>query len=83
MANNDWMGNFGNIFSLAVNKTSKEATMIFFEKCNHCEAIEERVFVDSWTGTQLCLYCVGKVCDYVTNSPASEGDNLREELSKL
>jgi len=53
---------------------------LFIKECNWCEASEERVFTDSWTGLELCLRCLGTVADYVTNSPGSEGDNLKDEL---
>lgn len=48
--------------------------------CDGCETSEERVFVDTWTGKSLCLSCLDIVAKHVTNSPASEGDNLIEEL---
>lgn len=50
--------------------------VLFLEECSACGSIEERVFTDSWTGTELCAQCLGYVIEYVTNSPASEGDNL-------
>jgi hypothetical protein len=50
-------------------------------ECDNCQGREERVFVDTWTGLNLCLACVGLVWNTTTNSPASEGDNLREELA--
>lgn len=51
--------------------------------CDNCEAVEERVFTDTETGTELCLECLGKVAAHVTNSPRSEGDNLGEVLELL
>jgi hypothetical protein len=53
---------------------------VFLHECGWCKRDEERLFTDSWTGVELCLACLGRVSDYVTNSPASEGDNLPEEL---
>lgn len=54
--------------------------MIVDRECSHCQVTEERVFTDSWTGKELCLACIIAVAPYVTNSPASEGDNLETEL---
>lgn len=54
--------------------------VLFLEECDACGAIEERAFTDTWTGKQLCAACLGYVLDYVTNSPASEGDNLIQLL---
>ena len=53
---------------------------VFLHECSWCKNDEERLFNDSWTGMELCLNCLGRVADYVTNSPASEGDNLPIEL---
>lgn len=53
---------------------------VFMKDCSYCGATEERVFTDNWTGKQLCLSCLATVAMYVTNSPATEGDNLMEEL---
>lgn len=49
---------------------------LFYEDCDGCLASEERVFVDSWTGKELCASCLSEIIDEVTNSPCSEGDNL-------
>lgn len=54
--------------------------LAFYDECQWCKNVEERVFQDSWTGMELCLQCLGRVADYVTNSPSSEGDNLPIEL---
>lgn len=54
--------------------------VLFLEECNACGALEERVFTDSWTGKEICAACLGYVLDYVTNSPASEGDNFIQLL---
>lgn len=54
--------------------------MILFEECSNCEALEERVFVDSWTGLELCLACLGPIVNQITNSPGSEPDNLKKLL---
>lgn len=53
---------------------------VFLHECDWCKTDEERLFNDSWSGMELCLRCLGTVADYVTNSPASEGDNLAEML---
>jgi hypothetical protein len=39
-----------------------------------------RVFRDSWTGKELCLQCLAPIIEWVTNSPATEGDNLERLL---
>lgn len=49
--------------------------------CSHCKMPEERVFTDSWTGKELCLTCLCAVANNVTMSPATDGDNLDEELN--
>lgn len=56
--------------------------VLFWERCDNCKNDEERAFTDTWTGTKLCLQCLSDVAPYVTNSPASEGDNLKDELRK-
>ncbi len=48
--------------------------------CDNCEVEEERVFTDSWTGLELCPTCLAEVINYVTLSPATDVDNLKEEL---
>lgn len=53
---------------------------VFIHDCDWCEASEERLFTDNWTGMELCLSCLHRVAYYVTNSPGSEGDNLDIEL---
>jgi hypothetical protein len=53
---------------------------LFIRKCQACGSPEERVFTDSWTGTELCLMCLIEVANYVTMSPMSEGDNLKQVL---
>ena len=53
---------------------------MIMHNCDNCGASEERVFVDSWTGKSLCLMCLGTIWDRITNSPATEGDNLDEFL---
>lgn len=52
------------------------SSLLFMEECAGCFALEERVFTDSWTGKELCASCLSEIIDEVTNSPASEGDNL-------
>jgi hypothetical protein len=54
--------------------------LVFLNDCDGCGMSEERLFVDSWTGTELCTDCLAPVITQVTNSPASEGDNLHELL---
>ena len=53
---------------------------VFIHDCDWCEASEERLFTDNWTGMELCLGCLHRVAYHVTNSPVSEGDNLPVEL---
>lgn len=53
---------------------------LFYEECNVCGCLEERVFTDSWTGQELCAACLGTIIDDVTNSPCTEGDNLEKLL---
>lgn len=53
---------------------------LFLDECGACEALEERVFTDSWTGKELCATCLYEIIGDVTNSPASEGDNLIQLL---
>jgi hypothetical protein len=50
-------------------------------KCNSCRKPEERLFTDTWTGTSLCLACLGPIWYRITNSPSSEGDNLDQLLT--
>lgn len=45
-------------------------------ECENCGGLEERTFRDSWTGMDLCLMCLAPIASQITNSPASEGDNL-------
>jgi hypothetical protein len=54
---------------------------MIMHNCDNCGCPEERVFRDSWTGKSLCLTCLGSVWDRITNSPASEGDNLDQLLT--
>lgn len=49
-------------------------------QCDWCHAYEERTFIDSWTGMNLCVACLHRVAYRLTNSPHSEGDNLTEML---
>jgi hypothetical protein len=59
------------------------ASLISNHHCTCCGANEERVFVDTWTAEELCLECIGQVWNETTNSPASEGDNLKKLLKPL
>jgi hypothetical protein len=54
--------------------------MILLRECDNCGAAEERVFTDNWTGKELCLQCLSPIVRAITNSPASEGDNLARLL---
>lgn len=54
--------------------------MFFLHDCDACGASEERMFTDSWTGLELCLSCLHLVAYRTTNSPHSEGDNLKTLL---
>jgi len=56
--------------------------LISMHHCDLCGMPEERVFQDTYTGISLCLHCLGPICDRITNSPASEGDNLRAILDE-
>jgi len=56
---------------------------MFTKTCDGCAQEEERVFVDSWTGLELCTGCLGAVVDKVSCAPHSAGDNLRELLEDL
>lgn len=56
--------------------------MLFLKECQGCGGVEERLFVDSWTGIELCTMCLSEVLDEVTMSPASEGDNFKDVLKK-
>lgn len=53
---------------------------LFVKTCDNCEGVEERLFVDSWTGKELCLTCLAPIVNQITMSPASDGDNLPELL---
>ena len=65
--------------------SNKRTSMIMHDftvmhDCDKCGSPEERVFEDSWTGKSLCLTCLGEIWGLITNSPATEGDNLDELL---
>lgn len=60
------------------NKINWLSIMIASRECTVCASIEERIFTDSWSGKDLCLACLGTIWQDLTNSPASEGDNLNE-----
>ncbi|AIS73748.1 hypothetical protein SEA_PANAMAXUS_73 [Mycobacterium phage Panamaxus] len=53
---------------------------MFLKECDNCDNAEERVFVDSWTGLELCNTCLAVVINDVTFSPYTEGDNLKKLL---
>ena len=52
-------------------------------KCDLCGGEEERMLQDTWTGKNICLDCVGQIWDKLTNSPASERDNLQRLAKDL
>lgn len=49
--------------------------------CDACDMAEERIFVDSYTGHQLCMPCLLRIGGALSLSPATDGDNL-DELKK-
>lgn len=53
---------------------------MFLRDCDNCGASEERVFVDSWTGMELCLSCLFPIVGQITMGPHTEGDNLTQLL---
>lgn len=48
--------------------------------CDVCNSLEERLLTDSWTGLEMCLFCLYPIVGDITMSPASEGDNLKSLL---
>lgn len=56
--------------------------LILLRDCENCGASEERVFVDSWTGMELCASCLSPIIGALACSPASDGDNLNELLRR-
>lgn len=56
-------------------------TMTTMRECSACGSPETRVFVDSWTGKELCMTCICEVAPQVTMSP-EDGDNLADVLVK-
>ena len=50
-------------------------------ECGNCGNFEGRTFRDSCTGMDLCLMCLAPIANQITNSPASEGDNLQTLLN--
>lgn len=56
---------------------------LFMRDCAACGASEERVFEDSWTGTELCLPCLMQIGDRLTMSPGSEGDNMDALIDEI
>lgn len=55
--------------------------LIASHECSNCGHVEERIFTDSWSGKELCLECILSIGNDLTNSPASEGDNIEELLN--
>lgn len=53
--------------------------LMLLDTCDNCEAEEERVFTDTWTGKSLCLACLVPIVEDVTNAPSC-GDNLDQLL---
>lgn len=64
-----------------MTSTTRPRFPIFLRCCDNCNASEERVFTDSWTGQEFCLECLSAVARHVTNSPQTEGDNLAEVMA--
>lgn len=61
-------------------------TTLFLKECNHCGGLETRLFIDSWTGTEVCIDCLSQVIDNVTMSPEDEEDGpagLRNVLNTV
>lgn len=56
-------------------------TLILADECENCGGCEERTFRDSWTGMDLCLMCLAPIAQWITNSPGTEGDNLKKLLN--
>lgn len=52
-------------------------TLIFRYDCAACGDSVQRIFTDSYTGTQLCLHCLQAVAPEITDSPATEPDSLK------
>ena len=53
-----------------------------YYQCDHCDGLEERVFIDSWTGMELCLMCLSEVAMVTTMGPSEDGDNLKQMLNE-
>lgn len=49
---------------------------MFLRECDNCGGAEERLFVDSWTGLELCLSCLHPIVGQITMAPYTESDNL-------
>lgn len=54
--------------------------LVLLEECSVCDASEERVFTDSFTGKEVCIECLAPVIRQITNSPQTENDNLADLL---
>lgn len=59
------------------------AVAIATRRCNVCDQPEERVFEDSYTGTEICLDCLSQMLNDITNSPVTDGDNLPELIREM
>src|ERR1044072_5500553 len=57
-------------------------SLIFYRDCDNCGASEERVFVDSWTGKELCIMCLAPVINGITMSPSSDRGKLVAQLQE-
>ena len=55
----------------------------FLRECSNCSSFEERIFIDSWTGKELCIPCVYDIIGRVSISPLSDGDNLESLLDTM
>ena len=55
---------------------------MFFRNCENCGNLEDRLFIDTWTGMELCIMCLEPIISRITMSPKEEGDNLPELLKE-
>lgn len=49
----------------------------YLHECCVCHDHQERVYTDSWTGSQVCSVCLLPVLKDITRRP-SRGDNFRD-----
>ena len=56
---------------------------MFLRNCDNCGHSEERLFVDTWTGKELCVMCLAPIINQLALSPYSDGpDNLAKLLAE-